>query len=245
MSDYDTFPLNHFLRHGRTLPFDGQLTVYSGHVPALVSGNGSEYYRMTKQIGLNMQKHVHQQKKINEEGPPEDYRQHLPWSDMLALAELYNKVSKDMFIMRRQVLNGADALQRVKWLKGDCSQSEGLRAVHFSHKAVSEGNQAYRGAIHRGTIARQFLNMWHRTCEYTPVKDETISDVVPPEVAAEVAERIAVTAATSSSAPTPAPTAKKTTSSKAKKKKKSNTRGYIRLPNFSKEIDQPAEWFQI
>lgn len=40
-SDYDTFPLNHFLYHGRDLPHDGVFTVYAGFVPCLVSGNVS------------------------------------------------------------------------------------------------------------------------------------------------------------------------------------------------------------
>jgi len=172
MADYDTFPLNHFLRNGRILPFDGQLTVWAGHVPALISGSGHEYFRVAKHIGESIQKHVYEQKHINDYGPSHAYRQHLPWSDMLALSELYNKVSRDMFIMRRSVLNGADALQVLTWTAEECKMSEGMRAVHFSHKAVADGQQAYRGAIHRGTIARQFLNMWHRVCKPEPIQDE-------------------------------------------------------------------------
>mmetsp|Transcript_2917 Transcript_2917/g.4724 ORF Transcript_2917/g.4724 Transcript_2917/m.4724 type:complete len:363 (+) Transcript_2917:43-1131(+) len=174
MADYDTFPLNHFLRHGRDLPFDGQMTVWAGHVPALVSGNGHEYFRIAKQIGRSMRKHVLLQKEINEKGPTHLHRNHLPWSDMLALSELYNKVSTDMFIMRRQVLNGADALQNMNWSEHECRLARGMRAVHFSHKAIAVGKQVYRGAIHRGTVARKFLNMWHKNCKYTPVEDETV-----------------------------------------------------------------------
>ena len=88
---------------------------------------------------------------------------------MLALNELYKKVSSDMFIMKWEVVNGIDALQEPDWTTKDCAMTNGMRAVHFSHKAMDLGKQVYRGAIHRATVARQFLNMWHRVCEYTPV----------------------------------------------------------------------------
>lgn len=170
MSDYDTFPLNHFLRHGRILPFDGELTVWAGHVPALVSGNGPEYFRIAKRIGLSMQKQVEKQKYINTHGPSDQYRNHLAWSDMLALAEIY-KISTDMYIKRYEVVNAADALQVEEWTTAHCSMTNGMRAIHFSHKAMDEGKQAYRGAIHRATVARQFLNTWHKVCNYTHVAD--------------------------------------------------------------------------
>ena len=170
MSDYDTFPLNHFLRHGRKLPFDGELTVWSNHGPALVSGNGSEYLRMAKRIGISMQKHVAEQQYINLHGPREAYRYHVPWSDMLALSEIY-KFSNDMYIKKFEVVHAADVLQVEQWTEAHCYMTDGMRAIHFSHKAMSVGKQAYRGAIHRGTVARQFLNTWHNVCKYTPVAD--------------------------------------------------------------------------
>lgn len=171
MSDYDTFPLNHFLRHGRKLPFDGELTVWAGHVPALVSGSASEYFRVAKQIGYSIQKHALEQKHINLHGPKEAFRNHLPWSDMMALAEIY-KTSEDMYIKRYDVVNGIEALQVEEWTSAHCSITDGMRAVHFSHKAMDMGKQAYRGAVHRGTVARQFLNAWHKVCDYTPVADD-------------------------------------------------------------------------
>jgi hypothetical protein len=170
MADYDTFPLNHFLRHGRDLPFDGELTVWAGHVPALVSGSAVEYFRIAKQIGQSIHKHVEQQKHINTHGPKEAFRNHLPWSDMLALSEVY-KISQDMFIKKFEVVNGAAALQVVEWTKAHCSMTDGMRAIHFSHKAMEMGKQAYRGAVHRATVARQFLNTWHKICPFTPVPD--------------------------------------------------------------------------
>ncbi len=45
-SDYDTFPLNHFLYHGRDLPYNGMFTVYNGFVPSLVSGNVSDSFSL-------------------------------------------------------------------------------------------------------------------------------------------------------------------------------------------------------
>jgi len=170
MSDYDTFPLNHFLRHGRELPFAGQLTIWERHVPCLVSGNGSEYFRMAKKIGRSLQEHVYKQKYINENGSKDAYRQQVRWSDMLALLELYKK-SSAMFIRKREVLDGLKILQNPNWSKDDCEMARGMRAVHFSHQSIKEGKQTYRGSIHRATIARQFLNRFHEVCEYTPVAD--------------------------------------------------------------------------
>ena len=171
MADYDTFPLNHFLRHGRKLPFDGELTVWAGHVPALVSGSASEYFRIAKQIGQSIQKHAMEQKYMNLHGPKDAFRNHLPWSDMLALAEIY-KTSDAMYIKKYDVVKGIDVLQVEEWTSAHCSMTNGMRAVHFSHKAMEMGKQAYRGAIHRGTVARQFLNTWHKVCNYTPVADD-------------------------------------------------------------------------
>jgi len=170
MSDYDTFPLNHFLRHGRHLPYSGRLVVYERHVPGLVSGNGPEYFRIAKRIGLSIQRHVYQQRHINENGPKELYRRHVFWSDMLALSELYN-MSSDIFIQKFEVLNGVKALMNPQWTTNDCWMADGMRAVHFSHKAIAQGNQVYRGSIHRATIAQKFLNMFHATCNSTPVVD--------------------------------------------------------------------------
>eukprot|EP00546_Thalassionema_frauenfeldii_P016296 CAMPEP_0178895464 /NCGR_PEP_ID=MMETSP0786-20121207/603_1 /TAXON_ID=186022 /ORGANISM="Thalassionema frauenfeldii, Strain CCMP 1798" /LENGTH=326 /DNA_ID=CAMNT_0020565701 /DNA_START=45 /DNA_END=1026 /DNA_ORIENTATION=+ len=171
MADYDTFPLNHFLRHGRELPFAGQLlTIWDRHVPCLVSGNESEYFRMAKKIGLSMQKHAHKQKYINENGPAESYQKQVKWSDMKALIELYER-SSDMYIQRTEVMDGVRALRNENWSKEDCNDSRGKRAVHFSHLSVTVGKQAYRGSIHRATIARQFLNRFHEICDYTPVAD--------------------------------------------------------------------------
>jgi hypothetical protein len=170
MADYDTFPLNHFLRHGRKLPFDGELTVWAGHVPALVSGNGSEYLRVARKIGMSMQKHVSEQMHINKYGPVEEYKQHIVWSDMLALAEIY-KTSDYAFIKKHEVANAAEILQVSQWTKEHCFLTNTMRAIHFSHKAMELGKQAYRGAIHRATVARQFLNKWHAVCPYTLVKD--------------------------------------------------------------------------
>jgi hypothetical protein len=152
------------------LPFAGQLTIYQGHVPSLVSGNGSEYFRIAKKIGLSMQQHVYRQKHINKFGPKEAWKKHVKWSDMLALTEL-KKVSDDMFIQRREVVNGIDALQVPIWTSKECEMARGARAIHFSHKAIKEGKQSFRGAIHRATVARQFINMFHATCPYTKVAD--------------------------------------------------------------------------
>jgi len=170
MSDYDTFPLNHFLYHGRDLPYNGMFTVYNGFVPSLVSGNKREYFRIAKRIGESIHKAVYRQKYINKNSEKEHYKNKVPWSDMMALKDLYEKVSDDMYIQRFQVLGGEKALLvGHDFLPEDCEMTKDMRAIHFSHRAITEGKQVYRGAIHRGTIARKFLIMWHANCPISQV----------------------------------------------------------------------------
>lgn len=69
MADINTWPLNYFLRHGRVLPHDGMLTIYQGPQPSLVSGIGSEYFRIAQQIGNHAEKTIGKQKMINENFP--------------------------------------------------------------------------------------------------------------------------------------------------------------------------------
>ena len=170
MADYDVFPLNHFLRHGRELPYDGAMTIYQKFVPALVSGVASEYLRIAKRIGESMHKHVYMQKYINENSAREHHKNRVPWSDMKALDEMYNH-SKRMFIMRFDVLAGEAVLSRENFTSADCHFTRNMRAVHFSHRSIKEGKQPLKLAKYRSIIARQFLNRWHQVCKAEPVPD--------------------------------------------------------------------------
>ena len=170
MSDYDVFPLHHFLRDGRKLPYDGQLTVYSRFVPALVSGSASEYLRIARRIGESIHKHVHMQKYINENSSRNHYQKRVPWSDMKALQELKN-ASKGMFVMRFDVVSAEQFLKLDNFTEQHCEWTDGMRAVHFSHRSIKEGKQAHRGAVHRGTIARLFMNKWHKLCKAVPLSN--------------------------------------------------------------------------
>ena len=134
MSDYDVFPLHHFLRDGRKLPYDGQLTVYSRFVPALVSGSASEYLRIARRIGESIHKHVHMQKYINENSSRNHYQKRVPWSDMKALQELKN-ASKGMFVMRFDVVSAEQFLKLDNFTEQHCEWTDGMRAVHFSRKS--------------------------------------------------------------------------------------------------------------
>eukprot|EP00521_Asterionellopsis_glacialis_P014945 CAMPEP_0195308066 /NCGR_PEP_ID=MMETSP0707-20130614/38035_1 /TAXON_ID=33640 /ORGANISM="Asterionellopsis glacialis, Strain CCMP134" /LENGTH=347 /DNA_ID=CAMNT_0040372325 /DNA_START=94 /DNA_END=1137 /DNA_ORIENTATION=- len=182
MADYDTFPLNPFLRHGRQLPENGALVVYGQNVPALVSGRASEYFRLAQRIGESFQRHVAAAKQQPPPPPPQnlesqeeipnnsDNHPKMTWSDMKALGEL-SKWNENSFIRRREVLGGEAALTGTTWGPDECRTSWGMRAVHFSHRAVTEGKQAYRGFEHRPTVARQWINMWNTHCEISYVQD--------------------------------------------------------------------------
>jgi hypothetical protein len=170
MVDYDTMPLNPFLRHGRDLPNGGMMTVYDRFIPDLVSGSAHEYYRMVKRIGESLNRHVHATKWHNAHAKPEEHLNYTRWSDMFALQELLDH-HPDMFKSRQEVLHGEDALTGRDWTEGDCRMGHGMRAIHFSHRAMHVGKSPYRGSIHRPTVATQWLNMWRQTCAPTRVDD--------------------------------------------------------------------------
>lgn len=129
-----------------------------------------EYFRIAKRIGESIHKAVHRQKYINQHSTKNHHKTQVAWSDMIALKDLYEKVSKGMYVQRWEVLAGENALQvGHDFLPEDCTMSTNMRAIHFSHRAITEGKQVYRGAIHRGTIARKFLIMWHEKCPQTQV----------------------------------------------------------------------------
>lgn len=161
LADYQLWPLNYFLRHGRAMPFDGALTVYMGSNPVLVSGTGEEYLRMAHQIGLTAEKIIGHQKWLNE-NYPESYRKSVPWNDSIALADLRKNVSKDMFKTRGDVVDKGRLLNKEGIY--DCDVSEGKRAIFFRNlQATSPDN--------RGSTARKFLNGWRNTCEVGQVAE--------------------------------------------------------------------------
>lgn len=164
MADMNVWPLNYFLRHGRVMPYDGQLTSYMGTNPVLMSGTGDEYLRMVHQIGSTAQKMIGHQKWLND-NYPEAFKARVEWSDSIALKELREKVSKDMFKVR------ADVVERGRVMKKDsqdvdCDASNGKRAVLFRGLASRAGES-------RGTIARKFLNSWRAACEVGQVPELT------------------------------------------------------------------------
>lgn len=138
-----------------------------------VSPKKREYFRIAKRIGESIHKAVYRQKYINKHSTKNHHKNLVPWSDMIALKELYDKVSTDMYIKRFEVVSGELALTvGHDFNPEDCDKiTKNMRAIHFSHRAVTEGKQVYRGAIHRGTIARKFLNMWHARCPMVQVPD--------------------------------------------------------------------------
>lgn len=162
MADINLFPLNYFLRHGRDLPYDGQLTTYMGPNAILVSGTGDEYLRMVHQIGGTAEKIIGHQKWLNE-NYPEAFKARVEWNDGIALKELRDKVSKDMFKVRGDVVEKGRIMKKDSQ-DIDCEVSNGKRAVYFRGLAPKPGES-------RGTIARKFLNSWRAACEVGQVAE--------------------------------------------------------------------------
>ena len=135
-----------------------------------MSGSASEYLRIARRIGESIHKHVHMQKYINENSSRNHYQKRVPWSDMKALQELKN-ASKGMFVMRFDVVSAEQFLKLDNFTEQHCEWTDGMRAVHFSHRSIKEGKQAHRGAVHRGTIARLFMNKWHKLCKAVPLSN--------------------------------------------------------------------------
>jgi len=158
MADLNTFPLNYFIRHGRTLPNGGMLTTYGGS--ALVSGTGHEYFRVVRHIGATFAKHVAEQKDWNENYPPK-YRKFVDWNVKKALEETRKKISKDMYKSRMEVWVSKKELLQVQWTPEECQLTDGKRAVQFG----GLGLQTKEGAL----MARRFVNMWRTACSNTPV----------------------------------------------------------------------------
>jgi hypothetical protein len=160
LADYQLWPLNYFLRHGRALPYDGAMTVYMGPNPVLLSGTAEEYLRMAHQIGLTAEKMIGHQKWLNE-NYPESYKKSVPWNDAIALQELRKNVSKDMFKVRADVMDSRKMTQDGVY---DCGVTEGKRAVFFrALQAKSPDN--------RGGVARKVLNGWRNACEVGQVSE--------------------------------------------------------------------------
>ena len=140
MANYNVFPLNHFLRHGRELLYNSTMTIHQQFVPALMSGVVSEYLRIAKRISESMHKHMHIQRYNNENPARELYKNRVPWSDMKALDEIYNH-SKRMFIMWFDVVAGEAVLGCENFTSANCHFTHRIRAVNFSHRSI-KGREA-------------------------------------------------------------------------------------------------------
>jgi hypothetical protein len=160
MADINTFPLNYFIRHGRTLPNDGMLTIYGGTIPALVSGTGKEYLRVVKQAAATFEKEVEEQKAWNENSPSK-FKKYVDWNMKKALDHLRKKVSKDMFKSRAEIWIAKKDLCYVQWTPENCQLTDAKRVVQFGFITLKTKDA--------GLTARKFINMWRNACPNTPV----------------------------------------------------------------------------
>ena len=159
MADLTTWPLNFFIRHGRILPYDGELTVYQGFTPSLVSGRAEEFLRVARRIAETAEKLTSKQLMTNEHFP-EKYKDRVDWTDTIALKELRTK-SKDMFKIRN------DVVPKNKLFKDgmmQCGESDGKRALYLPDLRRTKD-------MSRGSVARKFLNNWRESCTATTVDE--------------------------------------------------------------------------
>lgn len=147
MSDFDTFPL--YMTPSMVLPNDGKFTSYSRHVPNLVSGNASEWNRMSQLIYFSYSMH-----------------QNIFWSDMLALKEIHELVggyvyqSDSIALERLYVKELPGTIERPYALGSKCEQLLGMRAIHFSHADCDRV-----GFCHRDRqLAKKWIEQWKEKC---------------------------------------------------------------------------------
>jgi hypothetical protein len=157
LCDYKVFPLNHFLHHGRKLPYDGALTVYMGTNPVLVSGSADEYLRLAYQIGPTASKMIEHQKWMNE-NYPESYKKNFIWTDAAALQELRKSVSKDMFKLRGDVIEKNRIVIDGDESNIDCEGATGKRAIYYRVLVTTPEES-------KGIQASRFVNQWRAACE--------------------------------------------------------------------------------
>lgn len=172
--DYDTVPLHNFTYHGLELPSNGSFTCYGVFVPALLSGNASEWQRLIHLMVDYADKHTPRSitpatgSKANDIATP---------SDMMSLLGLM-KEDPNNFISRNEVIGSYDT--KAEWTKEFCQKTfpTTMRAIHFSHYFVHDvwiPNHPGQTLDDRGAIAKSWIQDWLRACEREHYNSDVIS----------------------------------------------------------------------
>jgi len=163
MSDYDTFPLQS--KPSLMLPNKGALSIYSNHVPNLVSGSAAEWNRISNVMFENYAENSNQGKQF--------------WSDMREMEKLMMfgsnftdiplgspetipiHVLYDIFddedMEENQVINPYDVNEKCLFLLS-------FRAIHFSHHGCYLAHFC-NGHKRRPLAARKWHNSWSNECK--------------------------------------------------------------------------------
>lgn len=153
MSDYDTFPLSVKAKDGLDLPHKGRFTVYARYVPCLMSGSAKEWNRMAKSVIERVLQHM------------EEKGNHLTYSDMYALEDIYHK-SSNAYISEQRVQ------PRYPYLENDkinCEDLEFRYAFHLSHASATNAKKAgiFPKDFHeqsRHKYVKKIIRDWKEQC---------------------------------------------------------------------------------
>jgi hypothetical protein len=167
--DYDVLPLHNFTQQGFELPSNGALMVHDGyHVPSLVSGNASEWNRLSQVMidyasSTKTLVHLRRSNKNVVTRTP---------SDMQTLAELRSTDSN--VLVAEATVAGLQALTASPngprdWNGTTCfvMTPPTLRAIHFAHWNLIEGYLKLhpdQSMEDRPEIAKSWLEDWQVTC---------------------------------------------------------------------------------
>jgi len=143
MSDYDTLPLS--ITADAVLPNNGTFTVYESAVPSLISGNETEWSRMTRTlVNAGMERVGGKTVEL--------------FSDMMALQSLGGM---GVFRSEERILGADHKFGHALFSDDVCNKAKGKLAAHFSHYSLGVLNIPQSKRL---LFAKSGVGGWSQEC---------------------------------------------------------------------------------
>jgi len=136
-SEHHVLPLRPTLKDPPDMPNNGAFTIFDRHVPSLVSGNRTEWDRISFSI----------MEKLRE-------------NDLLSLLEIHD-ISPDAYHMEKKVLHTNLIFSSDQFTSGLCATTKDMRAIRFS---LNDINQANFNEENRPSMAKSWMKVWKARC---------------------------------------------------------------------------------